>query len=212
MNLFNMLSKKVAAVILVFALSFSLCVPSFAMADVRENENNKELLLSNGIKISEDELNKILNSGEGFSVYKKSSANGLDTQNKIMSIGGSIPSRLIGEYELLILGLGMLTITVSRDSLRIGDKIVDAGGALFDTILSEVDNFVFAKQNPTGRRVKDVEKRLKEEGYEKAKNNGGSHQKWEKDGKSPVTVPNHGSKYEIPIGTLQNIWKQAGWK
>jgi len=30
-------------------------------------------------------------------------------------------------------------------------------------------------------------------------------------GSKRVTVPNHGENYEIPTGTLRNIWKQAGW-
>ena len=30
-------------------------------------------------------------------------------------------------------------------------------------------------------------------------------------GNRTVTVPNHGLNTEIPIGTLRNIWRQAGW-
>lgn len=64
-------------------------------------------------------------------------------------------------------------------------------------------------KNPTGNRVKDVQERLKKEGFKKTGQTG-SHEKWKKEEKT-VTVPNHGPKYEIPIGTLRNIWKQAGW-
>ncbi len=59
---------------------------------------------------------------------------------------------------------------------------------------------------------KDVHKRLKKrrlEGYKKV-GQSGSHEKWKR-GSKRVTVPNHGKNYEIPTGTLRNIWKQAGW-
>lgn len=61
----------------------------------------------------------------------------------------------------------------------------------------------------TGNRVKDVVERLKKEGFKKVSQNG-SHVKWKK-GDKTVTVPNHGPNREIPIGTLRNIWRQAGW-
>lgn len=47
------------------------------------------------------------------------------------------------------------------------------------------------------------------QGFKKVSQNG-SHVKWKKGDKS-VTVPNHGPNREIPIGTLRNIWRQAGW-
>jgi predicted RNA binding protein YcfA (HicA-like mRNA interferase family) len=65
------------------------------------------------------------------------------------------------------------------------------------------------EKKPTGNRVKDVVERLKKEGFKKVSQNG-SHVKWKKGDKS-VTVPNHGPNREIPIGTLRNIWRQAGW-
>lgn len=64
-------------------------------------------------------------------------------------------------------------------------------------------------KKPTGKRVKDVQNRLKKEGFEKTDQTG-SHEKWKK-GDKTVTVPNHGQTYEIPTGTLRNIWRQAGW-
>ncbi|HIX90499.1 MAG TPA: type II toxin-antitoxin system HicA family toxin [Candidatus Agathobaculum pullicola] len=73
----------------------------------------------------------------------------------------------------------------------------------------EVDKNKAKEKKPTGNRVKDVQNRLKKEGFKKTGQTG-SHEKWKK-GNKTVTVPNHGSNYEIPIGTLRNIWKQAGW-
>ena len=66
------------------------------------------------------------------------------------------------------------------------------------------------KKNPTGRTVGDVHRRLKKEGFKKT-GQSGSHETWKK-GDKTVTVPNHGKEsQEIPIGTLRNIWRQAGW-
>lgn len=73
----------------------------------------------------------------------------------------------------------------------------------------EVEKNKAKEKKPTGNRVKDVQNRLKKEGFKKTGQTG-SHEKWKKGGRT-VTVPNHGSNYEIPIGTLRNIWKQAGW-
>lgn len=66
-----------------------------------------------------------------------------------------------------------------------------------------------SEKKPTGKRVKDVLNRLRKEGFKKV-GQSGSHEKWKK-GSKTVIVPNHGSNYEIPIGTLRNIWRQAGW-
>ena len=49
--------------------------------------------------------------------------------------------------------------------------------------------------------------RLKKEGFEKIKVSG-SHHKFRKDGKT-VIVPHQ--KKNLPIGTVRNICRQAGW-
>lgn len=66
-----------------------------------------------------------------------------------------------------------------------------------------------AKSKPTGRKVKDVHRRLKKEGFKK-KGQKGSHEQWEK-GDKKVTVPNHGENSDLSPNTLRSIWKQAGW-
>ena len=50
-------------------------------------------------------------------------------------------------------------------------------------------------------------KRLENEGFELVKVTG-SHHKFKKDDKT-VTVPH--PKKDLPIGTVRNIYKQAGW-
>jgi len=49
--------------------------------------------------------------------------------------------------------------------------------------------------------------RLEDEGFELVKVTG-SHHKFKKDNKT-VTVPH--PKKDLPIGTVRNIYKQAGW-
>jgi len=50
-------------------------------------------------------------------------------------------------------------------------------------------------------------KRLKKDGFELVKTTG-SHHKFKK-GDKTVTVPH--PKKDLPIGTVRNIYKQAGW-
>lgn len=54
---------------------------------------------------------------------------------------------------------------------------------------------------------RDILARLAAEGWRKV-HQAGSHQKWKKDGRS-VTVPH--PRKDIPVGTLRNIFRQAGW-
>lgn len=54
---------------------------------------------------------------------------------------------------------------------------------------------------------RDILARLAAEGWSKV-HQAGSHQKWKKGGRS-VTVPH--PRKDIPLGTLRNIFKQAGW-
>lgn len=55
---------------------------------------------------------------------------------------------------------------------------------------------------------KDLIARLAAEGWQKV-HQAGSHQKWKKDGRT-VTVQH--PRKDIPVGTLRNIFKQAGWE
>lgn len=80
----------------------------------------------------------------------------------------------------------------------------DTIGRIFAKIKGEANS-----KKPTGRKVKDVKNRLKKEGFKKIDQNG-SHEKWKK-GDKTVTVPNHGDNRDIDVGTLRNIWRQAGW-
>lgn len=96
-----------------------------------------------------------------------------------------------------------------NNTIKMGNKIISVTSSIGKKITKAVDNFVFAQKNPTGRTARDVEKRLKKEGFEKVKSNGGSHQQWKK-GSRKVTVPKHGGR-DIDIKTLRSIWKQAGW-
>ena len=52
-------------------------------------------------------------------------------------------------------------------------------------------------------------KRLEDEGFELVKTVG-SHHKFRK-GDRIVTVPYPHPKHDLPLGTVHNIYKQAGW-
>lgn len=90
-------------------------------------------------------------------------------------------------------------------------NIISAFSQIKNDAKAEVEkNSKNKEKNPTGRTVGDVHRRLKKEGFKKTGQTG-SHETWKK-GNRTVAVPNHGKEsQEIPIGTLRNIWKQAGW-
>jgi len=57
---------------------------------------------------------------------------------------------------------------------------------------------------------KEIIKKLKQDGWELVNVKGSHHKFKHPERKNPVTVPH--PKKEFPIGTLRNIYKQAGWK
>lgn len=103
---------------------------------------------------------------------------------------------------------GQITSAFQKAFSTTANNISSAFAQIKSDAKKEADKKAKEKK-PTGNRVKDVQNRLKKEGFKKT-GQSGSHEKWKK-GDKTVTVPNHGSNYEIPIGTLRNIWKQAGW-
>lgn len=123
-------------------------------------------------------------------------------------------------YTIVVLGV-VYTLTIYNNGdilIKAGEKIIDAASAAGRAVMSAASNLISeAKKklgdmrNPTGRRVRDVEERLKREGFVKQKNNGGSHEKWKHPDGRTVTIPNHVANYEIPIGKLRQIWRDAGW-
>ena len=188
--------KKTIIVLLILTMIFTTVGTSFA--NEVDNVNSSLINLENGQQITEQKLIEFLNTYDG-EIIKISD----DTIYPTSTI--AIPIWAIGKWVIPFIG----TVVITPVAIYVGDKLIEAGSALYNSIIEAVDNIIFARQNPTGRKVRDVHKRLKKEGFEKVGQNG-SHEKWKK-GDKTVTVPNHGSGYEIPIGTLRSIWKQAGW-
>jgi predicted RNA binding protein YcfA (HicA-like mRNA interferase family) len=56
----------------------------------------------------------------------------------------------------------------------------------------------------------EVKKKLEKEGWELVRVNGSHHHFKHPTKPGLVTLPH--PKSELPKGTLNNIWKQAGWK
>jgi predicted RNA binding protein YcfA (HicA-like mRNA interferase family) len=196
--------KKFIAVLLILTMFFTTVQTSFAIGI--DDLSFNLITLESGERITEQELIEFLNNYDG-EITKVS--NGETNSNRVvpMSAGIAIPLWAIGEWVIPFIG----TVIVTPAVIYVGDKVVKAGTTLYNNIIDAIDDIQFAKNNPTGRKVKDVHKRLKKEGFVKKKGTGGSHEQWEKGGRR-VSVPNHGRNYDIPIGTLRNIWKQAGWK
>lgn len=165
------------------------------------------------VELTEDELLAILDNVEDIEIVKvlnDDQSNYLESKSMYRSLSST--GTLNGTYELCILGLGLVVVKVYNDTVKIGNQMFSLYSAVGKKVSKAIEDYKFAKNNPTGRKVRDVEKRLKKEGFEKVKNNGGSHQKWKKKGNEKfVNVPNHGGSYEIPIGTLRQLWKDAGW-
>lgn len=56
---------------------------------------------------------------------------------------------------------------------------------------------------------KQIIKRLKQDGFEHVSTRG-DHKKFKHKNGKIVIVPHH--KKDIPVGTIRNIYRQAGWK
>ena len=61
-------------------------------------------------------------------------------------------------------------------------------------------------------KVKDIIKRLGEEGWVLARQKGSHKQYKHPDKRELITLPDHGSNKEPSIGVLNDIFKKAGWK
>lgn len=115
----------------------------------------------------------------------------------------------LGDTVVTAIIVGMYWDDIKNDTDEIIDVFKDAFGKNARTVTKALDKIFAKSDKPTGSKVRDVQKRLKKEGFRKTRQTG-SHERWEK-GSRQVTVPNHGGNKDIPTGTLRNIWKQAGW-
>lgn len=61
-------------------------------------------------------------------------------------------------------------------------------------------------------KVKDIIKRLGEEGWVLARQKGSHKQYKHPDKRELITLPDHSSNKEPSIGVLNDIFKKAGWK
>lgn len=202
--------KKVTMLLLIFTMIFTLTGQAFA--GVVNDINHNTFTLENGQEFTEQELIKLLENydGEIFKVSDNMKNENMSNQsNTIETYGFALyPAWMLGKWVIPIIG----TVVIIPTGIYLGEQLVKAGSSLHNTIVKELDDIHFAKNNPTGRRVKDVEKRLKKEGWKKQKRSSSSrHDKWKKGGKT-IPVPNHGSNTELKIGTLQSIWTLAGWR
>ncbi len=205
------ITRKVTALFLSMTIIFGATMPSFA--NERGLKNNEQIVFENGRELTEEEFLEILECNQELEIVESSIAiedSFVDSNLMYMRAGSA--EKLVAEYTFYLVGFGLVAVQQYNNSVKIGEKMFAAGSKTYKKTLKAIDNFIFAKSNPTGRTVREVEKKLKKDGFEKQKNNGGSHQKWKKPGNERfVEVPNHGGGYEIAIGTLRRIWKDAGW-
>lgn len=207
------LISKGICYILALSLVSSLTVPAFA-AEGKGGSNSG--IIINDIYYSNAEFQELLTHIEPLE----------DDEPMIttrVAPAAIIPAWAIGKWVIPAIG----AIVITPVAITVGGQIIDSTSEAFSNILNAVKKVAGSKdkgkdkgkdnadkktkkeKKPTGNRVKDVHNRLKKEGFKKTGQTG-SHEKWKK-GNKIVTVPNHGSNYEIPIGTLRNMWKQAGW-
>lgn len=203
----NKISKKITALILMMTMVLGTVLPSFAAN--QDQYYNKTNTIS--IELTEAELLKIMDDPDNYEIIEVfDDYHSPELSSRTMyarSVGGT----LNGSYEIYVVGLGLIAVKIYSDTIKFGNKVISISSALGKKITRAVENYKFAKNNPTGRTVREVEKRLKKEGWTKVKNNGGSHKKWKKPGKKPITVSGHNPGDEISNGVLRQIWKDAGW-
>ncbi len=133
--------KKITTLLLIMAMLFSTFGLSFADAYVNLNtpENTDLITLDNGYQISEMELVEILNSSNKNVNLKSDSI--VDAKAIRLSTYSSygIPSYLDGEWKIVVAGLGTLTVIVVNNTIKMNNMIINAGSALYNSILSAVE-------------------------------------------------------------------------
>lgn len=215
----NLILKKIVSFTLILTLFLS-CSSGSALAYSKSGYTPSSVTQEEIIKALNNKENvKLINNDYDFETLNKSYNILNETDNSNPKIMPRFVPAIYATYELYVLGATVVVIIYENQDVIIksAGKIVDKTSQLYTATISAAKELIAQakkniedSKNPTGRKVKDVQKRLKKEGFEKVKTNAGSHEKWKK-GNKTVTVPNHGSNYEIPIGTLRSIWKQAGW-
>ena len=208
-------TQKLLCLILTLATVLSLTAPAFAAESKDVSDSG---ITINGVYYTDAEFQELL-------TYIEPSEDVEPIITPRSALALTIPAWAIGKWVIPAVG----AVIITPVAITVGGQIIDSASKTFTNILNAVKQVVDSKdkgkdkgkdkdksgnktgkdEKPTGRRVRNVHKRLKKEGFQKATQSG-SHEKWVK-GDKVVTVPNHGESYEIPTGTLRNIWRQAGW-
>ncbi|MBU5254595.1 type II toxin-antitoxin system YafQ family toxin [Tissierella praeacuta] len=177
------MKKKVLSLLLVLCITLT-SFNSFAFAS-KVDYTSDYIVLEDGTKITEDELIEYLIANKD-KIYKISDdwddnsivldINNSSNEISPRSVAVAIPAWAIGEW--IIAGIGAVIVTPT--AIRLGNKVVEAGSKLFNTIIDAIENIVFSsdgkksnerKVEETSRAKRQKKKLTKEQlkEYEKAK-------------------------------------------
>lgn len=194
------LTVKVIALILTLTLMMGFGTTAFARSPHSKGKEETGITI-NGIYYTPEEFRELLE-------YIEPIDDGAPVMTSRALPLLVIPAWAIGKW--VIVGIGIIVVT--SFSMTVAGRNIPRDSQMFRDVLSAIKKAKPSgnKENPTGNRVRDVEKRLKKEGFKKTGTGKGSHEIWKK-GNRTVNVPNHGPGHEITIGTLRKIWREAGW-
>ena len=206
--------KRITGMFLVLIMLFTTLGTSFANSN---NVNSNLIILDNGEQIIEEELVEIFNSYEGEIIkvsdyYFNEKTIQLEEDNNVTPTAAiAIPVWAIGKWVIPLIG----TVIITPVAIYIGETLVEAGSALFNSIISAVKNLLLSESE---EKVNDV---LEDKEYERTTSAGtdiykdsGGYEKAEKDfeklNDGEVKTYSNGTKVgQLPDGTSINVRKQS---
>ena len=204
--------KRIIGMLLVFTMFFTVLGTSVANANT--NSHNNIIKLDNGKQITEKELIEFLNNYEGKIIKISDYCSNKDIitakNNNVqpMSLTIAIPAWAIGKWVIPFIG----TVIVTPVAIYIGETLVEAGSALFDAIISAIENLLLSEESE--ERIKDVLKDKKHIGRTKGKadiyEGSGGYEQAKKDfdklNDGEVKIYPNGTKVgELPDGRKINV-------
>lgn len=141
--------KKITILLLIMTMIFSTIGLSFADSYINSNtpDNANLITLDNGYQITEMELIEILNSSEKNMNLKSNTITDTKTMRLSTYSSYAIPGYLDGEWKIVVSGLGVLTVVIVNNTIKMNNMIINAGSSLYNSILSAVENLFNTNYN-----------------------------------------------------------------
>ena len=140
--------KKITILTLIISMFFTTVAPTYAQ--VHLIDSTRLITLENGVKITEDKFIQFISDSRKCVIIESDNGDSslvsaeLEIEQEYGLLrSASIPTTLEGEWKIWLVGLGLVTVKLYNDTIKIGDTIISASDALWDTIVNAVENLVY---------------------------------------------------------------------